>query len=128
MCMGKKYSTEILNILDNLRKDHQRLRGLQSYYDGELHNVYLEIETKKFNAAQGYLQNRKLQKLLRERRIVKIELSQLQKIARIFDSGKVEETVVKVDESIDHSDTGNIEYTKNWNIHIRDVLKEVNQS
>jgi hypothetical protein len=126
--MGKKYSTEILNILDNLRKDHQRLKGLQSYYDGELHNVYLEIETKKFNAAQGYLQNRKLQKLLRERRIVKIELSQLQKIARIFDSGKVEETVVKVDESIDHSDTGNIEYTKNWNIHIRDVLKEVSQS
>jgi predicted nucleic acid-binding Zn-ribbon protein len=123
MCLAKDHLEAINNVMSNLERDYELLKSKQSELDAKLSTMYHEVEVLKFSGVGGYKKLRQLQILLRERRVVKHELAQMQQVMHHITPKSIIEKIHKTSGNVGKSDAGNQAYRIGWNIKIEDILK-----
>lgn len=122
MCLAKDHLKAVSDVFGKLQNDYDLLKSKQSEYDSKLSSLYHEIEVGRFSGVGGYKKIQQLQKLLRERRIVKHELSQVHHVVMHLAPEKVLEKIHITSRNVGKSESGNQEYRNGWNMKIEDIL------
>jgi hypothetical protein len=125
MCLAIKQSDALIEVLEKLKNTKFQLEKLQSEYDKKLSDMYHEIEINKYHASAGYKKLMEVQEIARKRRVIKHELAEIQKLTAAFNVGNVLESIKRVQKAIRESDENNINYRKNWNIEIDDLMTAI---
>ncbi|WP_397331800.1 hypothetical protein [Paenibacillus sp. JSM ZJ436] len=112
----------MITMINQINEDKVRLTKLQSKYDLKVSNLYHEMETKNFNASEGFKKYKELQVILRERRIVKNELSSIQALLSTLNVKAFESQIHKSLAKVKKYDESNEKYTDGWNIGIADIM------
>lgn len=124
MCKASKYAQSLQSVIDTMVEDREKLIKSLSHYDRELSSVYHEIEESNANACSGYYYYKRMQTILRKRRVCKHELSKMTTLFHNLRMKDVQSNLKKAKKNVAHSDQGNKHYTKDWNMKLEDFEQE----
>ncbi len=125
MCIADKYLNEIDKLTNKLQSDIKKLREKQSEYDKELSSIYHKIETKNFNACEGYYLSKELQIVLQKRRLVKHELEMLFSMHDSLDLNRIINQIPKVQKTLNNRIKYHNNYTKKFDFQFNNIKEEV---
>jgi flagellar biosynthesis chaperone FliJ len=123
MCYATKYLNNLKETVTELKKARNELRKKQQEYDLLLSEKYHELETKKFNAAEGYYLAKGLQAILQERRVIKNELSRLDSIYTTLNVDHLVNSINKSNQNLIKIVDKNNTYTQNFDENVYKVVQ-----
>jgi prefoldin subunit 5 len=86
----------IIKEINNINEKKKHLKEELSMYDKQISSIYHELEVSKINACQGYKVAKRLQEILRKRRVVK---NQLNEINTFFQSIEINNLLKKLEKT-----------------------------
>jgi hypothetical protein len=125
MCLASKYLSEIDSIITNIKSDMNKLNCKQSEYDKRISEIYHKLETKKFNACEGYYISKELQDVLRKRRLVKQELFRMRDIYNTLAVESLNCKLPKAKKNIKKSNDLSKEWNDKFGFSFNDIEDEV---
>jgi|GEM_PF-4102660 len=122
MCLAVKYGNVLIETINKMKEDYESLIALQSEYDKKVSNIYHDIETNNFNASVGFKKYKELQKVLRERRVIKHELAKIQRLHQSLSATQMESKISKIVKNVGRIDDENESYRDGWGIRVEEIL------
>ncbi len=116
MCLASKYINNLEEALGDIEDLKNDLCKQMEKYDNEINKFYHDLETKSFNAAEGYYLSKQLQELLQKRRVVKKEINKLRVVSKGIDRNAVKQEIDKASERLNQSlrNSDESQYMKNF--------------
>ncbi len=116
MCLASKYINNLEEALNDIEVAKKDLCEKMQNYDKQINEFYHELETKNFNAAEGYYLSKRLQEILQKRRVVKKEINKLRVVSKGIDRDAVKQEIDKASERLNQSlrNSDESQYMKNF--------------
>lgn len=116
MCVANRYLKRFEELVTEVDQEHKRLSELRSVYDKKLSDYYHKVETKKFNAAEGYYLAKELQEIVRQRRVIKDELYKLNNLRSTLQLNSIVEQTLTARKSLNkiHKRASKSNWKDNW--------------
>lgn len=125
MCLASRHINSIEEILKGIEDDHAKLVKKLSEYDKTISNIYHDLETRKFNAAEGYYIAKDLQDIVQKRRLVKDELYRLRELHKSLEATCLNEKIPQIKKATKKAKNRAKNWCKNFNFTFSDIEEEV---
>lgn len=125
MCLASEYLSQIQGVFQEVEKKTRELNHMLSTIDKEISDVYHDLETRSFNAVEGYYIAKNIQGLVRRRRLVKHEIQKMGVLQRSFVNSKQRGRLKQVKGSVKQTSTGNKSYTAGWNLSFSEIEEDI---
>lgn len=114
MCKASKYLTELETLTTRIHNDFELLSKKQSEIDKLLSEKYHQLENANFNACEGYYHAKELQEILRQRRVIKGELSRMNILHATLKQQGIMKSLNKTKTSIQNSKVSGSKFIGSW--------------
>ncbi|WP_226035701.1 hypothetical protein [Aquibacillus saliphilus] len=125
MCLASEYLNTIIKAQKDFDNRKHELNLLRSKYDKEINNLYHDLETRKFNACEGYYITKKLQKILQKRRLVKTEFNNMSCVFKSMNMDIIKKQLNNGDKYLRKmiENGEETDYTKDFDFDIHDIFE-----
>lgn len=116
MCKIDEQIGDLENIIQDIDKEADRIGRVVAYYDNEINKLYHELEVRIFNTSQGNNISRRLQYLLKQRRLAKNDFDKYNSLKSTINLNSLNSKMHRVSKNIDSLKRKHKKYSGRWNM------------